>query len=61
VAEASLARDFLVRERGIAAERVVMLYGGRRKSSAVELWVAQNGATPPAVHSQSELKGVEEH
>ena len=47
MAEANLARRFLVDERGVEPARVVVLDGGFRRAASVELWIVQNGATPP--------------
>jgi hypothetical protein len=40
-------RRYLVVEHGIDAARVVVIDGGWRKETAIELWVVQPGATLP--------------
>lgn len=46
-ARAERARQYLVRERGVDAGRLVTLNGGTRPSAATELWIVPPGATPP--------------
>jgi hypothetical protein len=41
------ARDYLTRERGIDAARIVTVNGGFREGDSVELWLVPSGATPP--------------
>lgn len=41
------AANYLVRERGIAAERVLTIDGGFREERTVEIWPVPRGATPP--------------
>lgn len=46
-AEGQLARRYLVEANGIDSARVVVIDGGLRKETAIELWVAQPGAPLP--------------
>ncbi len=41
------ARDYLVRQRGIDATRIVVIDGGYRDSDYFELWMVPQGAQPP--------------
>lgn len=41
------ARDYIVRERGIDASRLVIVNGGFREEDSVEIWIVPAGATPP--------------
>ncbi|HYO63676.1 MAG TPA: hypothetical protein VER08_08610 [Pyrinomonadaceae bacterium] len=41
------ARNYLVNERGITADRIVTVDGGYREELTVELWVVPTGANPP--------------
>jgi hypothetical protein len=50
-AEGYRARRYLVEEHGIDAARVVVVDGGQRKDTALELWVVQPGASLPFKHS----------
>ena len=45
--EGQMVRRYLVGEHGIDAARVVIIDGGRRKETAIELWVVQPGAPLP--------------
>ena len=47
-ARADRAKDYLVNQRGIAADRIVTLDGGYREDLTVELWIVPQGATAPA-------------
>jgi len=44
---AERAREYLVRERGVDASRLVTLSGTSRATGATELWLVPPGATPP--------------
>jgi hypothetical protein len=44
---ALLARDYLVKQRGIARNRLVTVDGGRSGCLMYELWVVPPGAAPP--------------
>lgn len=44
---ALLARDYLVRQRGIARNRLVTADGGRSGCLMYELWIVPPGAAPP--------------
>ena len=39
--------DYLVKDRGLPPERIVIIQGGKRDDDFVELWVVESGATPP--------------
>jgi hypothetical protein len=39
--------DYLVKDRGLPPERIVIIQGGKRDNDYVELWVVESGATPP--------------
>jgi len=41
------ARDYLIKQRGIDASRVVVVNGGFREDDSVELWVVPSGAPTP--------------
>ena len=41
------AKNYLVEWRGIAADRIVAIDGGRREEFVVELWLVANTAQPP--------------
>ncbi|MDQ3666095.1 MAG: hypothetical protein M3410_05740 [Acidobacteriota bacterium] len=41
------ARDYLVRQRGIAPARIIVLNGGFREEDCVELWIVPSGAPLP--------------
>jgi len=41
------AKNYLVESRGIAAERIVTIDGGRREEFVVELWLVPDTAEPP--------------
>ena len=41
------ARDYLTKQRGIGASRLVIVNGGFRESDSVELWIVPSGAAPP--------------
>jgi len=43
----SRARDYIVRQRGIDASRLVVVNGGFREEDSVELWVVPSGAAAP--------------
>ena len=45
--EGQMVRRYLVGEHGIDADRVVVIDGGRRKETVIELWVVQPGAALP--------------
>lgn len=40
-------KDYLVKKRGLDAGRVMILDGGHREESTVELWIVPSGAEPP--------------
>lgn len=44
---ATRARNYLVNERGLNADRIIILEGGVREDLTVELWMVPTGATPP--------------
>jgi hypothetical protein len=44
---AQRARDYVVTTRGIDASRIVILDGGTRAVSTLQLWLVPPGATPP--------------
>ncbi|MCA1635019.1 MAG: hypothetical protein LC802_15350 [Acidobacteria bacterium] len=44
---ADRARDYLVNQRGISADRIVTVDGGYREELTVQLWIVPQGATPP--------------
>jgi hypothetical protein len=44
---ALLARDYLVKQRGIARNRLVTVDGGRSGCLMYELWIVPPGAAPP--------------
>lgn len=44
---ALLARDYLVKQRGIAQNRLVTVDGGRSGCLMYELWIVPPGAAPP--------------
>jgi opacity protein-like surface antigen len=44
---AGKARDYLVSKRGLDAQRVVVVDGGRREQPSLELWIVPSGAEPP--------------
>ncbi|HYN86113.1 MAG TPA: hypothetical protein VER32_12770 [Pyrinomonadaceae bacterium] len=46
-AHIEFTRDYLMTQRGIAARRVRVEYGGRREEFTVEPYVVPKGATPP--------------
>ncbi len=46
-ARADRAREYLVRERGVDASRLVTVSGGTRPAGVTELWIVPPGATPP--------------
>jgi hypothetical protein len=53
------AKKYLTSNRGIEAKRIVMLYGGRRKLRAMELWLLPDGYSPSAAGPQTtQPKGV---
>ena len=41
------AQAYLVKERGIEADRIVTVEGGFKEKLTIELWVVPTGATPP--------------
>jgi len=43
----SRARDYIVKQRGIDASRLVVVNGGFREEDSVELWVVPSGAAAP--------------
>lgn len=43
--------DYLVKDRSFPPERIVVIQGGKRDDDFVELWVVENGATPPGPNS----------
>lgn len=47
-AQRSQIVDYLVNSRGLDAGRIITIVGPARDSMMVELWVHQQGATPPA-------------
>ena len=50
-AQANLARSYMIHSRGLDAERVVTISGGRRSNAnkyAVELWLVPQGASAPS-------------
>lgn len=49
-ARAERAKNYLVNERGIKARRVVTMYGGRRETFAVELYILPGRAPAPTPH-----------
>jgi hypothetical protein len=44
---ADRAKNYLVNEKGIKADRIVTVKGGCRESSTVELWIRPNGGIVP--------------
>jgi hypothetical protein len=44
---ADRAKDYLVKKRGLAADRVMAMDGGFREEQTVELWIVPSGAQPP--------------
>jgi hypothetical protein len=44
---AQRARDYVVTTRGIDASRIVILDGGQRAVSSLQLWIVPPGAAPP--------------
>ena len=47
-ARADRAKNYLVNERGISADRIDAIDGGFREELTVELWIVPSGATSPA-------------
>src|SRR3989454_12336770 len=48
LARANRAKDYLVNTRGIDAGRITVIDGGCRAELLVQLFVCEQGATPPA-------------
>jgi hypothetical protein len=44
---AARARDYLINERSLNSDRIVILEGARQESFSTELWIVPVGATPP--------------
>ena len=44
---ADSAKNYLVKKRGLDAQRVMTLDGGFREEATTELWLVPSGATPP--------------
>ena len=44
---AERARNYLVNERGLSSDRIVIVEGGPRDILTIELWSVPTGATPP--------------
>lgn len=42
-----MAKDYLIKQRGIDAGRVVTIDGGYHQKQSVELWIVPTGAEPP--------------
>jgi hypothetical protein len=51
---ADRAKEYLVKKRGIAAERIVTLDGGVRSRLMIELWLTPQGAQPPQPEEQEQ-------
>jgi hypothetical protein len=49
-ANAKRAKNYLVKKRGINANRILTIDGGHREQSAVELYALPPGAPPPTPH-----------
>lgn len=45
------AIDYLVKDRGVPPERIVVIQGGKRDEDYIELWVVENGAQAPTPNS----------
>ena len=41
------AKAYLVKERGIAADRIVIVEGGQKERLTIDLWIVPTGSTPP--------------
>lgn len=50
------ARNYLVRERGITASRIVAVDGGRKQERMVELFIVPAGAAPPTASPTGKSK-----
>lgn len=57
-AAADKATDYLVNNRGIDRSRIVTVAGGYREQPSFELWIVENGASPPAPTPTVDAKDV---
>ena len=44
---AKTSKDYVVNQRGVDAQRIVLTNAGLARESVVELWIVPDGATPP--------------
>lgn len=51
---ADRAKEYLVKKRGIAAERIATVDGGVRSRLMIELWLTPQGAQPPQPEEQEQ-------
>lgn len=51
---ADRAKEYLVKKRGIAAERIATVDGGVRSRLMIELWLTPHGAQPPQPEEQEQ-------
>jgi len=57
-ARASRLKTYLLRNRGIDRDRIVMMDGGYREHWAAELWIAPVGAKPPTATPKFRMKDM---
>ena len=56
---ATRAKDYLVKNKGVSGERIVVMDGGHREERTMELWIVPTGAPPPFASPTIDGKDVE--
>ena len=51
-------KDYMLNRRGVSTDRIVMMNGGYREESTVELWLAPRGESAPTAAPTVSAKDV---